>query len=82
MNPTADTAIPFPTLAEVEAADQEKLAYWYRFLVSPATAKETAIMKRMMARFHAGGGWTPAVSKAVNAQRDAEVKHRTADAVD
>ncbi len=55
-------------------APRKRLAYWYRFLVSPATDEELAIMKRMMERFHAGGGWTPAVSKAVNAQRDAQRK--------
>lgn len=69
----------YPTLAEVEAADQHQLCAWYRFLPSPGTSAldqpaefarvlsaEAVIMDRIVDRWRAGGGFTPAISKALN----------------
>ena len=53
----------FPTMEEVEAADHELLCRWYRFLPAGVTAEEKPIMDRLVARFHAFGGFTPAISK-------------------
>jgi hypothetical protein len=53
----------FPTMAEVEAADHELLCRWYRFLPAGVTAEEKPIMDRLVERFHALGGFTPAISK-------------------
>ena len=36
----------FPTIEEVEAADREQLARWYRFVPSGDTAAESAIVNR------------------------------------
>lgn len=64
----------YPTMDEVNAADQQQLALWYRFLPSPGTAYigtrefpealaiEVVIMSRIMKRFK---GFTPALSKAI-----------------
>ena len=41
----------FPTLEEVENADKEQLARWYRFLPSGETAADQKIMKRIAQRF-------------------------------
>jgi hypothetical protein len=41
----------FPTLDEVEKADEERLARWYRSLPSGETGAEQKIMKRIAERF-------------------------------
>jgi hypothetical protein len=41
----------FPTIEEVEKADKEQLARWYRFLPSGETAADQKIMKRIAERF-------------------------------
>jgi hypothetical protein len=55
----------FPTIKEVEAADREQLARWYRFLPSGDTAAESAIVNRIAERFEALGGMTPLLSKKI-----------------
>jgi hypothetical protein len=42
----------FPTIEEVEKADKEKLARWYRFLPSGETAADQKIMRRVAERFN------------------------------
>jgi hypothetical protein len=37
----------FPTIEEVERADKEQLARWYRFLLSGENAGDEKIMKRI-----------------------------------
>jgi len=54
----------FPTLEEVEKADKEQLARWYRFLPSGETA-EQKIMKRIAERFEKLGGMTAELSKKI-----------------
>ena len=55
----------FPTVEEVEKADKEQLARWYRFLPSGETAAHHKIMKRIAERFEKLGGMTPQLSKKI-----------------
>jgi len=55
----------FPTIDEVEKADKEQLAHWYRFLPSGETAAEQKIMKRIAERFEKVGGMTRELSKRI-----------------
>jgi len=55
----------FPTIEEVERADKEQLARWYRFLPSGETAADQKIMKRIAGRFEKLGGMTAELSKKI-----------------
>ena len=55
----------FPTIEEVENADKEQLARWYRFLPSGETASDQEIMKRIAERFDKLGGMTAELSKSI-----------------
>ena len=55
----------FPTLEEVEKANKEQLARWYRFLPSGETAADQKIMKRIAERFEKLGGMTAELSKRI-----------------
>ena len=55
----------FPTVEEVEKADKEQLARWYRFLPSGETTMDQMIMKRIAERFEKLGGMTPEISKKI-----------------
>ena len=55
----------FPTIEEVERANKEQLARWYRFLPSGVTAADQKIMKRIAERFEKLGGMTPELSKRI-----------------
>ena len=55
----------FPTIEEVENADKEQLARWYRFLPSGETASDQEIMKRTAERFDKLGGMTAELSKSI-----------------
>jgi len=64
----ADKGAPvkgFPTIQEVEKAENEQLARWYRFLPSGETAAEHKIMKRIAERFEKFGGMTAELSKKI-----------------
>lgn len=54
----------FPTTAEIEKADVEQLAKWYRFLL-PQTAEQNKLMDRISERLKKAGGMTPALSKKI-----------------
>lgn len=54
-----------PTLEEVENADREQLAHWYRFLPSPETDEAVKVMNRLVERFNGMGGFTPEISKKI-----------------
>jgi len=61
----------------VEAATQEQLGRWWRFLPSPGLRairakdfqdvlqKEVKVMERIVARFNELGGWNPTLSKRI-----------------
>jgi hypothetical protein len=55
----------FPTIEEVEKADKEQLARWYRFLPSGETTADHKIMKRIAERFDKLGGMTSELSKKI-----------------
>ena len=55
----------FPTIEEVERADKEQLARWYRFLPSGDIAADEKIMKRIAERFEKLGGMTAELSKKI-----------------
>lgn len=55
----------FPTMAQVETADLEQLARWFRFLPSGDTREQQKIQDRIGERFKALGGMTPALSKKI-----------------
>ena len=70
-------SLSYPTLAEVDAADQEQICRWYRLLCSPGIdvigtaeyetvlSRERIIMDRIAERFRKSGGFTPALSKKI-----------------
>jgi len=55
----------FPTIQEVEKADKEQLARWYRFLPSGETPEDQKIMRRIAERFDKLGGMTAQLSKKI-----------------
>ncbi len=55
----------FPTMEQVEEADHEQLARWYRFLPSGDTREQQKIQDRIGERFKALGGMTTALSKKI-----------------
>lgn len=67
----------YPTLEQVEAADQEQICRWHRFLDSPGMSaidtdhfettldREAAIAARIQARYLEFGGMTPELSKRI-----------------
>ena len=62
----------FPTIEEVEKADKEQLARWYRFLPSGETSADHKIIKRVAERFYKLGGMTPGTQQKdrdITAQR-------------
>lgn len=54
----------FPTVAEVETADAEQLARWYRFLL-PADAEQEKVLQKVSAKLKEKGGMTPALSRKI-----------------
>jgi hypothetical protein len=54
----------FPTLAEVQKADAEQLARWYRFLL-PEDAAQEKILEKISAALKEKGGMTPALSRKI-----------------
>ena len=55
----------FPTFKQVEGADKEQLARWYRFLPSGETAVDQKILRRIAARFEKLGGMTAELSEKI-----------------
>jgi len=55
----------FPTMEQVEKADHEQLARWYRFLPSGDTREQKSIMDRLAQRFKEKGGMTPTLSEKI-----------------
>ncbi len=55
----------FPTLQDVEKANREQLARWYRFLPSGETPEQQEIMDKIAKRFKEQGGMTPDLSKKI-----------------
>jgi hypothetical protein len=49
----------FPTMEQIEKADRERLAKWYRFLLFGDTPEQRKIQRRLAERFQKMGGMTP-----------------------
>jgi hypothetical protein len=62
---TTNNRPDFPTLKQVEKADYEQLARWYRFLPSGNTNEHHKVMDRIVARFKALGGTTDQISSKI-----------------
>jgi len=54
----------FPTLEQVEKADKEQLARWYRFLLG-TTDEQRKTLRRVAQRLEQLGGMTPELSKKI-----------------
>jgi hypothetical protein len=54
----------FPTLEQVEKADKEQLARWYRFLLG-TTDEQRKTLRRVAQRLDQLGGMTPELSKKI-----------------
>lgn len=54
-----------PTIEQVEKANHEQLARWYRFLPSGDTNEEQRVIERIAERFKQLGGMTPVISKKI-----------------
>ena len=66
MDNNGDPVKGFPTIEEVEGADKEQLARWYRFLPSGETVTDRKIMRRIAERFidlKLGACMTPELNK-------------------
>lgn len=73
----------YPTMDEVEKADREKLARWYRFLPGPGSGTEnmsmedfhrilgeqSLVLNRICERFRDMGMFTPELSKLIGWDR-------------
>jgi len=55
----------FPTIKEVDRADKEQLARWYRYLPSGETTADQKIMRRIAERFEKLGGMTAELSEKI-----------------
>ncbi len=55
----------FPTMDQVEKADREQLARWYRFLPFGDTPEAAKIQHSLTERFQKMGGMTPELSKKI-----------------
>ena len=65
MQQTTHSRPDFPTLEDVEKANHEQLARWYRFLLSGDTKEQQKVLDRIAERFKQLGGMTPAISKKI-----------------
>ena len=50
---------------QVEKANREQLATWYRFLPSGETPEQRKIQQRLAERFQQMGGMTPELSRKI-----------------
>jgi hypothetical protein len=55
----------FPTMEQVEKADHEQLARWYRFLPSGDSKEQQRVLDQIAGRFKKLGGMTPALEKRI-----------------
>lgn len=55
----------YPTIEQVNGANQIQLCTWYRFLPSTSNDSEMEIMKLIVKKCLDGGGFTPEISKQI-----------------
>ena len=56
----------FPTMEDVEKANREQIAMWYRSLPRSRVASEQNVIDRIADRFMNMGGMTPGLRKKIN----------------
>jgi hypothetical protein len=49
----------YPTIAEVIAADQEQVSFWWHLLPDPKTPLEERVMDLVFKKFYVTGGFAP-----------------------
>lgn len=59
---------PYPSFEEIEAADHEQIATWYRFLSSPINEEESRKIQRITQKLNDFGGFNPELSKRIGWQ--------------
>lgn len=47
----------YPTVAEVIAADQERVSFWWHFLPDPKTPAQERVMDLIFKKFNVNGGF-------------------------
>jgi hypothetical protein len=55
----------FPTMDQVEKADREQLATWYRYLPAGDTPEQRKTQHRLAERFQKIGGMTAELSRKI-----------------
>jgi hypothetical protein len=55
----------FPAMEQVDKADHEQLARWYRFLPFRDTLEQRKIQQRLAGRFQRMGGMTPELRRKI-----------------
>jgi hypothetical protein len=66
----------YPTVAEVVAADQEQISFWWLFLQEPETPAEERVLDLIFKKYYANGGLVvPEISE--RSGRSAENRRRT-----
>jgi hypothetical protein len=53
----------YPTIAEVIAADQEQVSFWWHSLSDPKTPLEERVMELIFKKFYVTGGFAPGLVK-------------------
>ena len=57
----------YPTIAEVIAADQEQVSFWWHSLSDPKTPLEERVMDLIFKKLYVTGGFTPDLVKRLAA---------------
>jgi len=55
----------FPSMEQVEKADREQLARWYRFLPSGDSREQQRVLDKIAERFKKLGGMTPTLERKI-----------------
>ena len=55
--------VKYPTIAEVIAADQEQVSFWWHLLPDPKTPLEERVMELIFKKFYVTGGLEPDLIK-------------------
>lgn len=62
---TATVVVVFPSREQIESADHEQLARWFRFLPEAISSTQLTLINRIVDRLHALGGMKPEISKRI-----------------
>jgi len=66
MRNSSDPPKEYPTVAEVIAADQERISFWWHFLPDPKTPAQEHVMDLIFKKFYVNGGFVaPELKKKI-----------------